>query len=219
MKRSILLGVGFFSISFLFSAVYAEPAVKAVKPDAAKAQPIVQQVCAACHGADGNSAVASNPKLAGQHPEYLYKQLSQFKKSYNPKKPEESRKSAVMNAQVANLSDADMRNLAAFFAGQAPKPGMGKGVELVALGKKIYQGGIASKGVAACMACHSPNGAGMPSQFPRIGGQHAEYTATQLSNFRSGVRANDPNRMMRDIAAKLSDDEIKAVSQYIAGLH
>jgi len=183
--------------------------------DPAKAQQIVTQVCAACHGADGNSTLPVNPRLAGQHPEYLLKQLMNFKSQGD--KPAD-RANAVMGGMAAPLSAQDMGNLAAYFAGQKPKPGAARDPDLAKLGQSIYRGGIMAKGVAACASCHSPNGAGIPSQFPRLAGQHAEYVATQLKTFRSGERANDPNSMMRMIAAKLSDKEISAVSDYVAGL-
>lgn len=185
------------------------------KGDPAKAQQIVTQACAACHGADGNSAIPVNPSLAGQHPEYTLKQLVNFKSQDG--KPAE-RGNAVMAGMVASLSADDMRNLAAYYAGQKPKPRAARDPELVKLGQAIYRGGILDKGVAACASCHSPNGAGIPAQFPRLAGQHAEYTAAQLKAFRSGERANDPNRMMRGVAVKLSDREISAVAEYIAGL-
>jgi cytochrome c553 len=186
-----------------------------VKGDPAKAQQIVTQVCAACHGTDGNSAISANPSLAGQHPEYTLKQLLNFKSQDG--KPAE-RGNAVMAGMVASLSADDMSNLAAYFAGQKPKSRAARDPELVKLGQAIYRGGILDKGVAACASCHSPNGAGIPAQFPRLAGQHAEYTATQLKAFRGGERANDPNRMMRGVAVKLSDREISAVAEYIAGL-
>ena len=193
------------------AAVAAEPPFKG---DAAKAQGIVNQVCAACHAADGNSPAAVNPKLAGQIPEYLHKQLANFKAG--AKKAE--RDNPVMAGMVASLSPEDMRNLAAYFASQTAKPGAAKSKDLVALGQKIYRGGLAGKGVAACASCHGPNGAGMPSQYPRLSGQHAEYLEAQLKAFRSGERANDPNGSMRTVAGKLSDREIQAVADYAAGL-
>jgi cytochrome c553 len=194
------------------AAVAAEPPFKG---DAGKAQAIVNQVCAACHAADGNSPVAVNPKLAGQIPEYLHKQLTNFK-APGDKKAE--RNNPVMAGMVAGLSPEDMRNLAVYFAGQPAKPGAAKSKDLVALGQKIYRGGIAAKGVAACASCHGPNGAGMPSQYPRLSGQHAGYIEGQLKAFRSGERANDPNASMRTLAGKLSDREIEAVADYAAGL-
>jgi cytochrome c553 len=186
-----------------------------IKGDPAKAQQIVTQVCAACHAADGNSAIPINPSLAGQHPEYTYKQLMNFKSQGG--KPAE-RNNGVMAGMVANLSEDDMKNIAAYFAAQKAKPGVARNAALVKQGEAIYRGGVAAKGVAACASCHAPNGAGMPAQFPRLAGQHADYTASQLKAFRAGQRANDAAQRMRGVAAKMSDQEIAAVSEYIAGL-
>lgn len=198
--------------ALLSSLTYAQGVAKG---DPAKAQQIVIQVCAACHGTDGNSATPVNPSLAGQHPEYTIKQLTNFK-AQGGKPPE--RANAVMAGMVANLSAADMGNLAAYFASQKPRPRAARDPELAKLGQAIYRGGIMAKGVAACAACHGPNGAGIPAQFPRLSGQYAEYTEAQLRAFRIGERANDSNRIMRMVAAKLSDREIKAIAEYIAGL-
>lgn len=195
------------------TAVAAEPPFKG---DAAKAQGIVNQVCAACHAADGNSQIAANPKLAGQIPEYLYKQLTDFKPAAGKKA---ERDNPVMAGMVASLSPDDMRNLAVYFADQKAKPGATKGKDLIALGQRLYRGGLASEGVAACASCHGPSGAGMPAQYPRLSGQHAEYVSAQLKAFRSGARANDVNATMRGVAARLTDREIDAVAEYIAGLH
>ena len=185
------------------------------KADHARAQQIVTQVCAACHAADGNSTLAVNPVLAGQHAEYTQKQLMNFKPQDG--KPAE-RPNAVMAGMIANLSTDDLRSLAAYFEHQKPKPRAARDPELVKLGQAIYRGGILSKSVAACTACHGPNGAGVPAQYPRIAGQFPEYVAAQLKAFRSGERANDPNRTMRAVAEKLSDKEIAAVAEYISGL-
>jgi cytochrome c553 len=193
----------------------ASPAQTGVKGDPAKAQSIVQQVCAACHGTDGNSPLPVNPILAGQHPEYLLKQLVSFKPQ-GTKPPE--RNNPVMAGMVANLTADDMGNLAVYFAAQKPALRTARDPELAKLGQAIYRGGIMHKGVAACASCHAPNGAGIPAQFPRIAGQHAEYTEAQLKAFRGGERANDPNRMMRTVAGKLTDREIRAVAEYVAGL-
>jgi len=186
-----------------------------IKGDPAKAQQIVTQVCIACHAADGNSPIPVNPNLAAQHPEYTYKQLMNFKPQGG--KPAE-RNNAVMAGMVANLSEEDMKNIAAYFAAQKAKPGVARDAALARQGEAIYRGGIMAKGVAACASCHAPNGAGMPAQYPRLAGQHAEYTAGQLKAFRTGQRANDAAKMMRAVAAKLNDQEIAAVSEYIAGL-
>lgn len=187
----------------------------AVKGDPAKAQATATQVCGACHAADGNSTMPVNPILAGQHPEYLLKQLNNFKSRDG--KPAE-RVNAVMSGMVANLSEDDMLNLSAYFASQKPKPRVAKDVELVKLGQAIYRGGIVAKGVAACASCHSPTGAGIPAQYPRLAGQHQDYTVAQLKAFRAGERANDPNRMMRGVVARMTDREIAAVAEYVAGL-
>ena len=183
----------------------------AVKPEVEKGQAIAAKVCAACHGPDGNSPTPINPKLAGQFPEYVSKQLANFKANSERKNP-------VMLGMSAALSPQDMKNLGAYFEGQKPKTRAAKNPELVKLGQQIYRGGIMAKGVAACASCHGPTGAGIPAQFPRVAGQFAEYTLAQLQAFRLGERANDPNQMMRVISARLSDQEIKAVSEYIAGL-
>lgn len=181
------------------------------KGDPAKAQQIVNTVCVACHGADGNSLVAANPKLAGQHYDYLLKQLRDFKSG--------ERKSAVMAGMVAALSPEDMANLAAYFSGQKAAPGAAKDKGLVAAGEKIYRGGNAANGLPACAACHGPSGSGIPAQFPGLGGQHAEYVETQLKNFRAGDRTNDPGKAMQSVAVKMTDKEMKAVSDYVNGLH
>lgn len=186
-----------------------------VKGDPAKAQQIVTQVCAACHAADGNSSIPANPILAGQHPEYAYKQLVNFKPQGG--KPAE-RNNGVMAGMVANLSQEDMQNLAVYFAAQKAKPRAARDAALAKQGEAIYRGGVAGKGVPACAACHAPNGTGMPAQYPRLAGQYAEYTSSQLKAFRSGQRANDAAQMMRGVAAKMNDQEIAAVSEYIAGL-
>lgn len=185
----------------------AEPAAKA---NPAQAETIVTKVCAACHAADGNSVSPVNPILAAQHADYTVKQLANFKSG--------ERKNPVMLGMTATLSPQDMKNLGAYFEGQKAKSRAAKNPDLVKTGEQIYRGGIMARAVAACASCHGPTGAGVPAQFPRVAGQFAEYTAAQLQAFRIGERANDPNKMMRDIAVKLSDQEIKAVSEYMAGL-
>jgi cytochrome c553 len=183
--------------------------------DAAKAQQIAGQVCAACHAADGNSVAATNPKIAGQFPEYLHKQLADFKPQPG-KKP--ARENPIMTPMVANLSEADMKNLAAYYSGQKLKPAAAADKDLAALGQKIWRGGVAASGVPACAGCHGPAGAGIPAQYPRLSGQFAEYLAAQLKGFKEGGRANDPNGMMRGVAARLTEREIRAVAEYAAGL-
>jgi cbb3-type cytochrome c oxidase subunit III len=184
------------------------------KVDPAKGQQIASQVCAACHGADGNSNTPANPKLAGQHADYLVKQLQNFKVKPGAKQAE--RANAVMAGFSAALSDADMRNVAAYYSAQTLKPSAARNKDIVELGKSIYRGGIPAKNVPACAGCHSPNGAGIPAQYPALGGQFADYVASQLVAFRQGTRKN--NAQMSAISARMSDAEIQAVSDYIAGL-
>ncbi|HET7198391.1 MAG TPA: c-type cytochrome [Burkholderiales bacterium] len=175
----------------------------------------VTQVCAACHGTDGNSVAPANPKLAGQFAEYLQKQLHDFM-AQKGKKP--ARQSAVMNGMVANLSDTDVQVLASYFAGQTLKPAAAADKTLAGEGQKLWRGGDASHGVPACAGCHGPSGAGIPTEFPRLRGQYAEYVVAQLQAFRSGTRANDPNGMMRGVTARLTDGQIRALGEYVAGL-
>lgn len=182
----------------------AEPAI--VAPNGA--EQTAKTVCAACHGADGNSAIALNPKLAGQHPEYLLKQLTNFK--------EGTRANAVMAGMVANLSKQDMQELAKFYASQKQTLGKAKSNGAGSLGEKIYRGGIAATGVPACAACHGANGAGIPKQYPRVAGQHSDYALQQLRTLRTAERANAP--MMMTIAAKMTDAEMQAVADYMQGL-
>jgi cytochrome c553 len=166
--------------------------------------------CAACHGADGNSANGEWPKLAGQHPVYIVKQLQDFKAG--------RRTNAIMKGMAAPLSDQDMENLAAYFAAQTPAPGKAD-PELVEKGKAIYLGGNLTSGLSACIGCHGPNGKGNPAAgFPTVASQHAQYIETQLKAFRTMQRANDPGQMMRNIAAKMTDDDIKAVASFMQGL-
>lgn len=201
--------------SLIFAAsVHAEGPGAAPKVDLANGEKIASQQCAACHGADGNSASPIYPKLANQHADYLYKQLSNFKVKEGAEKP--LRENAIMAGFAGVLSDQDMRDVAAYYSGQKEKPGFAGNKDLLELGQKIYRGGIASKNVPACAGCHSPNGAGIPAQYPRLAGQHGSYTESQLKGFRDGVRAN--SEQMVSIAARMSDTEIKAVSDYIAGL-
>jgi cytochrome c553 len=164
--------------------------------------------CLSCHGTAGNATIVQNPRLAGQHAAYIHKQLNDFK---GP-----DRSQAIMSTYAKAMTDAEMKNVAAYLDAQAPKHGAAKNKDIVALGKKIYRGGIAEKKIPACAACHSPTGAGIPSQYPRLAGQHQDYTMAQLGNFRSGARKNsDP---MATITKNMSDEEFKAVADYIAGL-
>lgn len=178
------------------------------KPDLAKGAALYGQVCVACHAADGNSTTPANPKLARQHPEYLVKQLQEFKSG--------KRDNAIMKGFAAALSDDDMRNISFWLADQKATTGFAKEKDLVRLGERIYRGGIADRQIAACSGCHSPNGAGIPAQYPRLSGQHADYIASQLVSFRDGVRKN--SLQMNQVAVRMNDREIKAVADYIAGL-
>ncbi len=178
------------------------------KPDLAKGGTISNSVCVACHTNDGSRGSPANPILQGQHPGYLAKQLSEFKSG--------KRENPIMKGIAATLSDADIHNVAAFYGSKQAKPGFAKNKDLAALGGRIYRGGIADRSVPACAGCHSPNGAGIPVQYPRLAGQHADYVEAQLLAFRSGARRN--NQPMMDIATKLNDHEIKALADYAAGL-
>lgn len=196
---------------FAAVAVTALPgaAQNAIKPDLAKGEASFAGVCAACHSPDGNSLIPVNPKLAQQHPQYIIKQLTEFKAG--------KRVNAVMNGMAAPLSEQDMVNIAYWVSGKKATPGAAKDKDLVLLGERIYRGGIADRQIPACAGCHSPNGAGIPAQYPRLSGQHADYAIAQLTAFRDGVRQNSVQ--MTQVAAKLNDREIRAVADYIAGLH
>ena len=200
-----------FVLALLTSAagtVFAnEAAPAAFKADPAKGAQLSAS-CQACHTADGSRGSPANPILQGQHPEYILKQLAEFKSG--------KRKNAIMMGMAATLSDDDMKQVAAYYASKSAKPGFAKIKETVSLGEQIYRGGILSKAVPACAGCHSPNGAGIPAQYPRLGGQHADYAEAQLLAFRSGVRGN--NAQMTTIAGKMNDREMKAVADYVAGL-
>jgi len=192
---------------FAVSAM-ADEAKEPAKPDLAKGGTISAGVCAACHTSDGSRGIPTNPILQGQHADYIVKQLAEFKSG--------KRDNAVMKPMASTLSDDDMRNVAAFYASKTAKPGKSKNPATVGLGEKIWRGGIAEKSVPACAGCHGPAGAGVPAQYARLGGQHAEYVSNQLTLFRSGKRANSPQ--MSTIAARMSDAEIAAVSDYAEGL-
>ncbi|HET8744583.1 MAG TPA: c-type cytochrome [Ramlibacter sp.] len=178
------------------------------KPDPAAGEAKFGTVCAACHGQGGNSGTPANPKLAAQHAAYVFKQLQEFKSGKRP--------NPIMQGFASQLTEADMKNIAAYVGAQKSSPGFAKDKELVSLGERIYRGGDQSRQMPACAGCHSPNGAGIPAQYPRLSGQYAEYTASQLVAFRDGIRKNSPQ--MAQIAAKLNDREIRAVADYIAGL-
>jgi cytochrome c553 len=207
--------VAFLGINFTAALAYAVEhetktpvAVENISAAKSSTEKTVQTVCAACHGADGNSVIALNPKLAGQHPEYLLKQLINFK--------EKTRVNVVMNGIAATLTPEEMKALSLYFAGQKQTLAKAKSNGAGSLGEKIYRGGIAATGVPACASCHGANGTGIPKQFPRLNGQHADYMLAQLRAFRLGERANAP--MMMAIAAKMTDAEMVAVADYMQGL-
>ena len=195
----------------VFSSFAADPApaapVQKVKPDLVKGEASFAS-CSGCHGADGNSGTPAYPKLAQQHPEYIVKQLQEYKSG--------KRANAIMAGIAGGLTEDDMKNIAFWVTTNKAKLGAATDKDLVALGERIYRGGIQERQITACAGCHSPNGAGIPAMYPRLSGQHAEYTAAQLSYFRDGVRKN--NLIMTQAAARLNDREIKALADYIAGL-
>ncbi len=191
--------------------VAAQPeaaAVAASGPDAAKGAALSSAVCSACHSNDGSRGSPANPILQGQHPAYIVKQLGEYKSG--------KRDNPIMKGIASTLSADDMRNVAAFYAGKQAKAGAAKNKELALLGEKIWRGGVADRNVPACAGCHGPNGFGIPAQYPRLSGQHADYVEAQLVAFRAGARRN--NVVMIAVAAKLNDREIKALSDYSAGL-
>ena len=201
---------GLLALALISSVSPVDAAEKkaVAKPDLAKGQATATAVCGACHTFDGSRGAVANPILQGQHPEYLAKQLTEFKSG--------ARDNAIMKGFAGTLSDDDMKNVSAFYATKKAKPGFARDKNLVLLGEKIFRGGIADRSVPACAGCHSPTGAGIPAQYPRLAGQHAEYTEAQMLAFRSGLRKN--SAQMTGVAAKMNDTEIKAVSDYIAGL-
>lgn len=209
MKRTLLLAVAIGLPAF---AVAQAPA----KPDLAKARDTVNQVCAACHGADGTSPTPANPSLAGMPADYITAQLAHFKSGV--------RQNAIMQGFAATLSDADMVSLGAFFASQPPKPNTAKDASLVRLGQKLWRAGDAATGVPACSACHGPTGAGIPRLYPRIGGQWSDYTLAQLKAFKSGERGMDKGgkdingRIMVGVVRGMTEAQMKALADYAQGL-
>lgn len=201
--------------SLLLSLLLVAGGLQAQDPALDKARQTAESVCAGCHGVDGNSALADNPKIAGQIPEYIYKQLRDYS-SIEGAAPR--RVNPIMNSMVAPLQDEDMHALAAYFAAQELAPEAAQNRDTIELGQQIWRAGIADKGVPACAACHGPSGGGIPAEYPRISGQFAQYTLLQLQAFREGERHNDNNEMMRSIALKMTDAEMRAVSDYAAGL-
>ena len=189
------------------SALAADDPAAAAKPDLANGAKVAE-VCSACHASDGSRGLPANPNLQGQFPAYLAKQLHEFKDG--------KRANAIMQGMSAPLTAADIRDVSAFYATKEAKPGFAKDKDTVALGVQIYRGGVAERRIPACAGCHGPTGAGIPIQYPGIAGQHADYIEAQLVAFRSGVRTN--NETMTGVSSRMNDREIKAVSDYIAGL-
>lgn len=211
---ALMVGAALASV-FTGNVAQAAAATAAVAPaaprgDPAKGQTIAAGVCAGCHGADGNSGVSANPTLAGQHSGYIARQLTNYKAG--------ERKNAIMQGMAAALSPQDMLDVGAFYARQQAKPRPANDKELALAGQQLYRGGNAAVGLPACSGCHSPNGAGIPAQYPRLAGQHVEYTTGQLRAFRAGERGNDMNKVMRTIASRLSDREMQALAEYVSGL-
>lgn len=199
MKYNVLLALAGLTMA---AGALANPTPAPVPADPAKGKLIAEQICAACHGVDGNSVAAANPVLAGQHPDYIVKQLTEFKSG--------KRNNAIMLGMASTLSDQDMKNVAAWFGTQKPKAREAQDPKTMEAGRAIYRTGIASAKVPACMACHGPAGNGMPSQYPRVGSQFGSYIEAQMLAFKKGERANNP--IMTDIAKRMSDNDIKTVS-------
>lgn len=217
MNRVLSLCLKFLAVVLCSALVTAQATEqKSVTADPAKGAALYSggdpargiTACVACHGAEGNSGIPQNPKLGGQHAAYIKKQLHEFQ---GP-----DRNNAIMTMIAKAMTPEDIDNIAAYLAAQRATPGVAKVKETAELGRKIYRAGIAEKNVPACAGCHSPNGAGIPAQYPRIAGQHQDYSVTQLTNFRAGTRSN--SAQMTAISKRLSDEEMKAVSDYITGL-
>ena len=217
MNRALPMFAKFVCVALMsFSVAWANEEKAPAAADPAKGSTLYSNgdpsrgilACVACHGAAGNSTITQNPKLAGQHEAYIQKQLHNFK---GP-----DRNNAIMTGIAKALGEDDVRNIAAFLEQQKPAPGSARNKNTVELGKKIYRAGIAEKHVPACAGCHGPNGAGIPAQYARIAGQHQDYTIAQLTNFRTGTRAN--SAQMTAVGKRMSDEEMQAVADYIAGL-
>jgi cytochrome c553 len=214
MNRTSLLAA--LTLAAVIAASAQAVAQQPAKPDLAKAKQIADTVCAACHGADGNSATAANPNLAGQGAEYISRQLAHFKAGI--------RQNAVMQGMAAALTPADMAALGAYYSQQKPRGGTARDAKLVALGQSLFRGGDAATGLPACAACHLPTGAGIPKSYPRLSGQFADYTYAQLKAFKSGERGNDPGgkdtdgRVMAQVAQRMTDAQMKALAEYTSGL-
>ncbi len=207
------IGTTVAAIALTFSGfVFAETPAAG---DVEKGKEIAAGVCAGCHNADGNSTIPLYPILAGQYPGYIAKQLHDFKATEGEVA---KRDNQIMAPMAANLSEEDITSLAAFYSQQKPQSGTVSDESLVEAGKRLYQGGNLENSIPACSSCHSPNGQGIPPHYPRIDGQHPAYTLSQLQAFRQGTRRNDTNGTMRTVVSRMSEQEMKAVSEYIATL-
>jgi cytochrome c553 len=213
--KSLLVSMAFVGCAFAAEG-HAPAAAAAAKPDAAKGGTLYESgdnarglpACVSCHGAGGNSAIATNPKLSAQFDTYVHKQLVDFTTP--------ARQHPIMTNYAKMLTEDEKKNIAVYLAAQKPNPGAARNKDTVELGRKIYRGGIAERGVAACAGCHGATGSGIPAQYPRLAGQHQDYTFAQLQTFKSGARNNSVQ--MSALAKRLSDDEMKAVADYVAGL-
>ena len=209
MKRTLLLAAA-VGLSALANAQAA------AKPDPAKGKEIVNQICAACHGADGASPTSANPSLAGMPADYITTQLAHFKAGI--------RQNAIMQGMSSTLSDADMVSLGAYFAGQKPKLLEAKDASLAREGQRLWRAGDAANGVPACSACHGPTGAGLPRNYPRLSGQWSDYTLAQLKAFKSGERGMDKGgkdvngQIMVGVVRGMSEAQMKALADYAQGL-
>ena len=217
MNRVLSLCLKFLAVALCSALVTAQASEqKSAAADPAKGAALYSggdpargiTACIACHGAEGNAVIPQNPKLGGQHAAYIKKQLHDFQ---GP-----DRNNAIMTMIAKAMTPEDIDNIAAYLSTQRATPGVAKVKETAELGRKIYRAGIAEKNIPACAGCHSPNGAGIPAQYPRIAGQHQDYSVTQLTNFRAGTRSNSAQMMV--ISKRLTDEEMKAVSDYITGL-
>jgi len=208
-----LTGITVAAIALTFSGFVSAKSPAA--GDAEKGKEIAAGICAGCHNPDGNSAIPIYPILAGQYPGYLAKQLHDFKAAEGETA---KRDNQIMAPMSATLSEDDIANLAAFYSQQKPQPGPVTDASLVQAGERLYQGGNLENAIPACSSCHSPNGRGIPPHYPRIDGQHPGYTFSQLQAFRQGTRKNDTNSAMQTIVSRMSEQEMKAVSEYIATL-
>ena len=182
--------------------------------DPNKGKTVAGGVCAGCHGNDGNSIIPTNPILAGQHAAYIQKQLHNFQVKSGDEKA--MRENAIMLGFASGLNDEQIADVAAYYNQQKTQPSYTKNKELALIGESIYKGGDVQNGIPACSSCHGPKGAGIPNQYPRIAGQYTEYTTSTLLSYKSGSRAN--NKQMMTISKRMSNDQIDAVSEYLAGL-